>query len=33
MKVKNPMTLLRDMAEETLTETTRALGGDRKSVV
>ncbi|WP_148242068.1 flagellar export protein FliJ [Enterobacter asburiae] len=27
MKVNNPMTLLRDMAEETLTETTRALGG------
>ena len=27
MKVNNPMTLLRDMAEETLTKTTRALGG------
>lgn len=27
MKVKNPMTLLRDMAEEKLTDTTRALGG------
>jgi flagellar FliJ protein len=27
MKVNNPMTLLRDMAEETLTEATRALGG------
>ncbi|MEL4869207.1 flagellar export protein FliJ [Enterobacter cloacae subsp. dissolvens] len=27
MKVNNPMTLLRDMAEEQLTETTRALGG------
>lgn len=27
MKVNNPMILLRDMAEETLTETTRALGG------
>lgn len=27
MKVNNPMTLLRDMAQEQLTETTRALGG------
>ena len=27
MNVNNPMALLRDMAQETLTETTRALGG------
>ena len=32
MKVKNPMTLLRDMAEETLTETTRALGGAQQQL-
>jgi Flagellar FliJ protein. len=32
MKVNNPMNLLRDMAEETLTETTRALGGARQQL-
>ncbi|MEO3991876.1 flagellar export protein FliJ [Pseudocitrobacter cyperus] len=32
MKVKNPMTLLRDMAEEQLTETTRALGGAQQQL-
>ncbi|WMU71312.1 flagellar export protein FliJ [Enterobacter bugandensis] len=32
MKVNNPMTLLRDMAEETLTKTTRALGGVQRQL-
>lgn len=32
MNVNNPMTLLRDMAEETLTETTRALGGAQQQL-
>lgn len=32
MKVKNPMTLLRDMAEEKLTETTRQLGSVQQSL-
>ncbi|EMC1014152.1 flagellar export protein FliJ [Enterobacter bugandensis] len=32
MKVNNPMTLLRDMAEETLTKTTRALGGAQQQL-
>ncbi|HGH4619518.1 TPA: flagellar export protein FliJ [Enterobacter cloacae] len=32
MNVKNPMTLLRDMAQETLTETTRALGGAQRQL-
>ncbi|WP_395300444.1 flagellar export protein FliJ [Enterobacter sp. ECC-175] len=32
MKVNNPMNLLRDMAEETLSETTRALGGARQQL-
>ncbi|UVC29943.1 flagellar export protein FliJ [Pantoea sp. SOD02] len=32
MKVKNPMAMLRDMAEEKLTETTRALGSVQQSL-
>lgn len=32
MNVKNPMTMLRDMAQETLTETTRALGGAQQQL-
>ncbi|EKS6886836.1 flagella biosynthesis chaperone FliJ [Enterobacter bugandensis] len=32
MKVNNPMTLLRDMAEEALTKTTRALGGAQQQL-
>ncbi len=32
MKVKNPMTMLRDMAEEKLTETTRQLGSAQKTL-
>ena len=32
MNVNNPMALLRDMAQETLTETTRALGGVQQQI-
>ena len=32
MNVNNPMALLRDMAQETLTETTRALGGGQQQL-
>lgn len=32
MKVQNPMVLLRDKAQETLTQTTRALGGAQQQL-